>query len=78
MIRDTTALPPAPKINATRLKSKIPTSNQTSAPIITKANAIIVVIFIVFPQNSVCAEIFLLYRVYRFFFRNYSESLDDK
>ena len=55
MILDTTALAPEPKINATTLKSNTPTSSQTSAPIITNANAIIVVNFINVPpiQESV-------------------------
>ena len=46
MRREIIALRPLPNINATMLKSNMPTSNQTSAPIITKENAIIVVIFI--------------------------------
>ena len=55
MIRETTALAPLPNINATRLKSNIPTSNHTSAPIITSENAIIEVIFITFPRDlSIC------------------------
>ena len=55
-MRDTTALAPLPKINATRLKSKIPTSNHTSAPIITNEKAIIEVIFISFPLEKVFAK----------------------
>lgn len=61
-MRDTTACAPAPKISATKLKSKSPTSNQTSAPIITSENAIIVVIFISFPPKVLCASITKLYK----------------
>ena len=46
---------PAPKIKATRLKLKRPTSNHTSEPIIVSVKAIIVVIFIIFPLQVLFA-----------------------
>ena len=49
MILDTTASAPAPKIAATTLKSNIPTSPQTIAPIMTRTNAVTVVTFIFSP-----------------------------
>ena len=55
MMRDIIAAPPAPKMNATKLKLNKPTSNHTRAPIITSENAIIVVIFIYPPfTKSLC------------------------
>lgn len=50
IILDTVAPVPLPKIYATRLKSNSPTSSHTSAPIITKIYAKILVIFIKFPR----------------------------
>ena len=57
MIRATTADAPAPKIKATRLKSNKPTISHTSAPIIVKVKAIIVVIFIFFPPKFIVGSI---------------------
>ena len=54
-MRETIAAPPTPNINATRLKLKRPTSNQTSEPIIVSVKAIIVVIFIFFPPRLLFA-----------------------
>ena len=64
-MRDTTAPVPAPKIYATRLKSNIPTSNHTSEPIITKENAMIVVIFISFPRIKSMSVIFYIMQLFR-------------
>ena len=55
-MRETIAALPVPNMNATMLKSKSPTSNQTSAPTKTSKKAIIVVIFIFVPRNILCAE----------------------
>lgn len=65
-MRDTTAPLPAPKMNATKLKSNTPTKSQTSAPIITNAKAIIVVIFILFPRTKSMGSKF-------YFIHNYSK-----
>ena len=60
---------PAPKIQATRLKLNRPTSNQTSAPIITSENAIIVVIFIITPLMGVWAKIVVICIKQRYFLK---------
>ncbi len=56
------AILPAPKNIATRLKLNKPINSQTSPPIITSVNAIIVVIFIFYPLNKVFANLKKLYK----------------
>lgn len=61
-MRETVAAPPAPKIKATKLKSKRPTNSQTIEPIITSANDITVIIFIFFPPPILWTEKNFLYK----------------
>ncbi len=52
-MRETTAAPPTPKINETRLKLNSPIKSHTKEPIIVSVNAMIVVIFIISPLASI-------------------------